>query len=134
MSADLLPYIRHVNFSRSSKTLFSTSTDVPKAWNVRRNSGSFLRSFRDVTFPFRTNALVVSQPVNACRAVRARQQLRDLLQLHGYSRDVACHPSLVYFVAQKPLPVARHFGRRSITRCALAEPLQDRSTPLIEQG
>ena len=72
MSADLLPYIKHVNFSRSSNKLSATSTDIPKAWNVGRNSGCFLRSFWGVTFPFRTNALVLSQPVNACRAVRAR--------------------------------------------------------------
>ena len=43
-----------------------------QAWNVGRNSGCFLRSFRGVTFLFRTNALVLSQPVNACRAVRPR--------------------------------------------------------------
>ena len=69
MSADLLPYIKHVNFSN---TLSATSTDVPKGRNVGRNSRCFLRSFWGVTFPFHTNALVLSQPVNACRAVRAR--------------------------------------------------------------
>ena len=72
MSPNLLPYIRHVNFSRSLNTLSSMSTLDPRAWNVGRNSGCFLRSVSGFTFPLLTKALVVSQPVNACRATRAR--------------------------------------------------------------
>ena len=37
-----------------------------------RNSGCFLRSVSGFTFPLLTKVLVVSQPVNACRATRAR--------------------------------------------------------------
>ena len=48
------------------------STLDPRAWNVGRNSGCFLRSVSGFTFPLLTKALVVSQPVNACRATRAR--------------------------------------------------------------
>ena len=138
MSADLLPYNRHVNYSKSSNTLFSTSTDVPKAWNEGRNFCSFLRSFRGVTFPFRMNALVVSQPVNACRAAcEGKIDINSEISCNCMDiQETSLVTRRLFTSLHKNLFQSRGtlVDDGPFTRCALAEPLRDRSTPSIERG